>query len=62
MLLPPMFIMFAVTFSAIILNVKGNIESFVNGKGTFLVNGLQLIVAAFLIVLGVLVLVHVLKN
>lgn len=62
MLLPPMFIMFAVTFSAIILNVKGNIESFVNGKGTFLVNGLQLIVAAFLIVLGVLVLVTCLKT
>ncbi|WP_287386291.1 carbon starvation CstA family protein [Lachnospira sp.] len=62
MLLPPMLIMFAVTFSAIILNVKGNIESFVNGKGTFLVNGLQLIVAAFLIVLGVLVLVTCLKT
>ena len=62
MLLPPMFIMFAVTFSAIILNVKGNIESFVNGKGTFLVNGLQLIVAAFLIVLGVLVLVTCVKK
>lgn len=55
MLYIPMGIMFAVTMTAIVLNVKGNIKAFMTGNGTFLVNGLQLIVAAFLIVLGILV-------
>lgn len=55
MLYPPMIIMLCVTFTAIILNVRGNILAFMAGTGTFLVNGMQLIVACFLIVLGILV-------
>ena len=55
MLYPPMLIMLAVTFTAIVLNVIGNIQKFQAGTGTFLVEGLQLIVAVFLIVLGIIV-------
>ncbi len=51
----PMFFMLCVTFTAIILNVQKNLSLLLAHKGTFLVNGLQLIVATFLIVLGVLV-------
>ena len=55
MLYAPMLIMLTVTFTAIVLNMIGNVKALAAGTGTFLVNGLQLIVAAFLIVLGVLV-------
>ena len=55
MLYPPMLIMLAVTFTAIVFNVIGNIQKFQAGTGTFLVEGLQLIVAVFLIVLGIIV-------
>ena len=51
----PMFIMLAVTFTALVGNV-------VNGKATFLVDGLQLIVAAALMVLGVCVAYSCLKK
>lgn len=62
MLYVPMLIMLAVTFTAITLNVIGNVKAFANGKATFLVNGLQLIVACFLIVLGVIVAFTCLKT
>ncbi|WP_036611225.1 carbon starvation CstA family protein [Oribacterium sp. P6A1] len=62
MLYVPMGIMLTVTFSAIILNIIGNVKALSAGTGTFLVNGLQLIVAAFLIVLGVLVAVTCIKK
>ncbi|SFG65632.1 carbon starvation CstA family protein [Oribacterium sp. WCC10] len=62
MLYIPMAIMLTVTFSAIVLNIIGNVKAFAAGTGTFLVNGLQLIVAAFLIVLGVLVAVTCIKK
>ena len=55
MLYVPMVGMLAVTFSAIVLNVRTNVLAFMAGKGTFLVNGMQLIVACFLIVLGIMV-------
>ncbi|SFG63014.1 carbon starvation protein [Lachnospiraceae bacterium C7] len=51
----PMFFMLCVTFTAIILNVQKNLTLLLEHKGTFLVNGLQLIIATFLIILGVLV-------
>jgi carbon starvation protein len=57
MLFPPMFVMIAVTYTAIIQNVIGNIRAFAAGTGTFLINGMQLIVAAFLIILGAFVIV-----
>lgn len=62
MLYVPMGIMLTVTFSAIILNIIGNVKALSSGTGTFLVNGLQLVVAAFLIVLGVLVAVTCIRK
>ena len=62
MLYPPMLIMLAVTFTAIVLNVIGNIQKFQAGTATFLVEGLQLIVAVFLIVLGIIVAITCIKK
>ena len=62
MLYFPMTVMLLVTFTAIILNVVGNVKAFAAGTGTFLVNGMQLIVACFLIVLGVLVAVTCIRK
>ena len=62
MLYPPMLIMLAVTFTAIVLNVIGNVQKFQAGTGTFLVEGLQLIVAVFLIVLGIIVAITCIKK
>ena len=56
----PMFIMLAVTFTALVQKVIALVGNVVNGKATFLVDGLQLIVAAALMVLGVcLSLIHI---
>ena len=62
MLYPPMLIMLAVTFTAIVLNVIGNVQKFQAGTATFLVEGLQLIVAVFLIVLGIIVAITCIKK
>lgn len=62
MLYVPVVFMFAVTLTAIALNVIGNVQAFMNGTATFLVNGMQLIVAAFLIVLGVIVAVTCIRT
>lgn len=62
MLFIPMIMMFAVTMTAIALNVKGNIQKYMAGNATFLVNGMQLIVAVFLIALGILVAVTCVKT
>ena len=58
----PMFIMLAVTFTALVQNVIALVSNVVNGKATFLVDGLQLIVAAALMVLGVCVAYSCLKK
>ena len=57
----PMIFMFCVTFTAIVLNVITNVKAYMAGTAVFLVNGLQLIVAVFLIVLAVIVAVHCVK-
>lgn len=54
----PMVFMFCVTFTAIIMNVMTNVQAYMNGTALFLVNGLQLIVALFLVVLALVVAVH----
>ena len=54
----PMIFMFCVTFTAITLNVITNVQAYMNGTAVFLVNGLQLIVALFLVVLAIIVAVH----
>ena len=58
----PMFIMLAVTFTALVQKVIALVSNVVNGKATFLVDGLQLIVAAALMVLGVCVAYSCLKK
>jgi len=58
----PMFIMLAVTFTALVQKVIVLVSNVVNGKATFLVDGLQLIVAAALMVLGVCVAYSCLKK
>lgn len=57
----PSIFMFCVTFTAIVLNVVGNVQAYMAGTAVFLVNGLQLIVAACLIVLAVIVAIHCVK-
>ena len=51
----PMFIMLAVTFTALIQKTIGLVANIANGQATFLVDGLQFIVAILLMVLGVCV-------
>ena len=58
----PMFIMLVVTFTALVQKVIALVGNVVNGKATFLVDGLQLIVAAALMVLGVCVAYSCLKK
>ena len=58
----PMFIMLAVTFTALVQKVIALVGNVVNGKATFIVDGLQLIVAAALMVLGVCVAYSCLKK
>lgn len=58
----PMFIMLAVTFTALVQKVIALVGNVVTGKATFLVDGLQLIVAAALMVLGVCVAYSCLKK
>ena len=58
----PMFIMLVVTFTALVQKVIALVSNVVNGKATFLVDGLQLIVAAALMVLGVCVAYSCLKK
>lgn len=58
----PMFIMLVVTFTALVQKVIALVTNVVNGNATFLVDGLQLIVAAALMVLGVCVAYSCLKK
>ena len=58
----PMFIMLAVTFTALIQKTIGLVANIANGQATFLVDGLQFIVAILLMVLGVCVAFSCLKK
>lgn len=58
----PMGIMLVVTFTALIQKFIALIKNVAAGSGTFLVDGLQLIVAAALMVLGVLVAISCLSK
>lgn len=51
----PMFAMLAVTFTALVQKTIALVQNVVDGNATFLVDGLQLIIAVLLMVLGVLV-------
>ena len=50
---PPFVIMFIVTFSAPVQRFLSLINAFASGTGVFMVEGLQLIVAVLLMILGV---------
>ena len=58
----PMFVMLAVTFTALVQKTIALVANIVNGKATLLVDGLQFIVAILLMVLGVLVAFSCLKK
>ena len=58
----PMFVMLAVTFTALVQKTIALVTNMVNGKATLLVDGLQFIVAILLMVLGVLVAFSCLKK
>ena len=58
----PMFIMLAVTFTALIQKTIALVQTIASGQATFLVDGLQFIVAILLMVLGVLVAFSCLKK
>lgn len=58
----PMFIMLAVTFTALVQKTIALVQNTLAGNATFLVDGLQFIVAILLMVLGVLVAFSCLKK
>ena len=58
----PMFVMLAVTFTALVQKTIALVANIVNGKAKLLVDGLQFIVAILLMVLGVLVAFSCLKK
>ena len=58
----PMFVMLAVTFTALVQKTIALVTNIVNGQATLLVDGLQFIVAILLMVLGVLVAFSCLKK
>ena len=51
----PMFMMLVVTFTALVQKIIALVGNVLNGNATFLVDGLQLIIAFLLMILGVLV-------
>lgn len=58
----PMFTMLAVTFTALVQKTIALIKNMAAGQATFLVDGLQFIVAILLMVLGVMVALSCLKK
>ena len=56
-LIPPFVIMLIVTFSALIQRFIALVKAFAAGTGVFMVEGLQLIVAVLLVILGVTIVV-----
>ena len=62
MLFPPLIIMLCVTFTALVQRLIGLIGTIQAGSATFVTEGLQLIIAVLLIVLGVIIVVNSLKS
>lgn len=61
MLFPPLIIMLCVTGTALVQRTIGLINAFGEGSAVFLVEGLQLIIAVLLIILGVIIAVNSLR-
>ena len=61
MLFPPLIIMLCVTFTALVQILVGCVQAYAVGTATFLMQGLQLILAILLIALGVIIVVNSLR-
>lgn len=61
MLFPPLVIMLCVTFTALVQILMGCVQAYAAGTATFLMQGLQLILAILLIALGVIIVVNSLR-
>lgn len=57
-LFPPLIIMLCVTFTALVERTIGLVKAYSVGSAVFLVEGLQLIIAILLMILGVTIVVH----
>ena len=62
MLFPPLIIMLCVTATALVERAIALVEAIAAGSATFLIEGLQLIIAILLIVLGVTIVVNSLRS
>ncbi len=61
MLFPPLIIMLCVTFTALVQRLIAMVKAYQAGSATFLVEGLQLILAVLLIALGVTIVINSLR-
>ena len=61
-LFPPLIIMLCVTFTALVQRTIGLVKAFNAGTAVFMVEGLQLIIAILLMVLGVVIVVNSVKE
>ena len=57
-LFPPLIIMLCVTFTALVERTIALVKAYTAGSATFLVEGLQLIIAILLMILGVIIVIH----
>ena len=61
MLFPPLAIMLCVTTTALVQRTKALVTAFASGSATFMVEGLQLVIAALLMLLGLIIVVNSLR-
>ena len=61
MLFPPLVIMLCVTTTALVQRTKALVTAFASGSATFMVEGLQLIIAILLMLLGLIIVVNSLR-
>lgn len=57
-LLPPLIIMLCVTFTALVERTIALVKAYSAGSASFLVEGLQLIIAILLMITGVIIVIH----
>ena len=57
-LLVPLVVMLCVTFTALVERFIALVQAYVNGSATFMVEGLQLIIAVLLMILGATIVLH----
>ncbi len=57
-LFPPLIVMLCVTFTALVERFVALVQAYVNGSATFMVEGLQLIIAVLLMILGATIVLH----